>query len=63
MKIGFIGTGHITKSVINGILKSKLKISKIVVSKRNIKISSSLKKKNKKLSRELLRIRGSFFTN
>jgi pyrroline-5-carboxylate reductase len=45
MKIGFIGTGHITKSVINGILKSKLKISKIVVSKRNIKISSSLKKK------------------
>ena len=49
MKIGFIGTGHITKSVINGILKSKLKISKIVVSKRNIKISSSLKKKNKKI--------------
>ena len=49
MKIGFIGTGHITKSVINGILKSKLKISKIVVSKRNKKISSSLKKKNKKI--------------
>ncbi len=49
MKIGFIGTGHITKSVINGILKSKLKISKIVVSKRNIKISNSLKKKNKKI--------------
>ncbi len=49
MKIGFIGTGHITKSVVNGILKSKLKISKIVLSKRNIKISSNLKKKNKKI--------------
>jgi len=31
MKIGFIGTGHISKSVINGILGSKLKINKIEI--------------------------------
>ena len=49
MKIGFIGTGHITKSVINGILGSKLKIKKILVSKRSQKISSALKKKSKKI--------------
>ena len=49
MKIGFIGTGHITKSVIHGILGSKLKISRIIVSKRNNKISSSLKRKSKKI--------------
>ena len=48
MKIGFIGTGHISKSVINGILGSKLKINKIIVSKRNSKISSELKKKKVK---------------
>ena len=33
MKIGFIGTGHITKSDINGILGSKLKIKKIQTQK------------------------------
>ena len=49
MKIGFIGTGHITKSVINGILGSKLKIKKIIVSKRSQKISSALKRKSKKI--------------
>ena len=49
MKIGFIGTGHITRSVIFGILDSKLKIKKIIVSKRNNKISSSLKRKSKKI--------------
>ena len=47
MKIGFIVTGHISKSVINGILRSKLKINKIIVSKRNSKISSELKRKSK----------------
>jgi pyrroline-5-carboxylate reductase len=47
MKIGFIGTGHITKSVINGILGYKLKIKKILVSKRSQKISSALKRKSK----------------
>ena len=49
MKIGFIGTGHISKSVINGILGSKLKIDKIIISKRNSKISSQLRKKSKKI--------------
>ena len=49
MKIGFIGTGHITKSVINGILNSDLKIKEILISKRNFKISSNLKKKSKKI--------------
>ena len=49
MKIGFIGTGHISKSVINGILGSKLKINKIIISKRNSKISSELKRKSKKI--------------
>ena len=50
MKIGFIGTGHITKSVINGILVSKLKIKKILISKRSNKISTALKKKSKKIA-------------
>ena len=50
MKIGFIGTGHITKSVINGILGSKLKIKKILISKISNKISTALKKKSKKIA-------------
>ena len=50
MKIGFIGTGHITKSVVNGILGSKLKIKKILISKRSNKISTALKKKSKKIA-------------
>lgn len=49
MKIGFIGTGHIAKSVINGILGSQLKINKIIISRRSNKISALLKKKNKKI--------------
>tara|TARA_Y100001936_G_scaffold253547_1_gene318861 strand:- start:2882 stop:3652 length:771 start_codon:yes stop_codon:yes gene_type:complete len=49
MKIGFIGTGHITKSVINGILTSDLKIKEIFISKRNSKISSNLRIKSKKI--------------
>jgi Pyrroline-5-carboxylate reductase len=39
MKIGFIGTGQITKAVVTGILNSKLKVNKIYLSKRNNKIS------------------------
>ena len=35
MKIGFIGTGKITSSIIYGIFKSKLKISRIYISSRN----------------------------
>ena len=49
MKLGFIGTGQISKAVIHGILGSKLKISKIYISKRNLKISSALSKKSKKI--------------
>ena len=49
MKLGFIGTGHITKSVVEGIIGSSLKYSKIYLSKRNKKISTTLKKKNKKI--------------
>ena len=49
MKIGFIGTGQITKAVVTGVIKSKLKISKIFVSERNKKISRILKFKSKKI--------------
>jgi len=50
MKIGFLGTGHITSSVIEGIFKSKLKIKKIYISPRNRLISKKLSKKFKKIS-------------
>ena len=49
MNLGFIGTGHITKAVVEGILGSKIKFSKIYLSKRNKKISSFLNKKSKKI--------------
>ena len=49
MKIGFLGTGHITSSVIEGILKSKLKIKKIYISPRNRLISKKLSRKFKKV--------------
>ena len=49
MKIGFLGTGHITSSVIEGIFKSKLKIQKIYISPRNRLISNKLRKKFKKV--------------
>ena len=49
MKLGFIGTGQITKAVINGILKSQIKYSKIFISKRNLKISAELSRKSKKI--------------
>ena len=49
MKLGFIGTGQISKAVINGILKSQIKYSKIFISKRNLKISTELSRKSKKI--------------
>ena len=49
MKLGFIGTGEITKAVVLGMTKSKIKYKKILISKRNNKISSYLKKINKKV--------------
>ena len=47
MKIGFIGTGKITSSIIYGIFKSKLKISKIHISPRNKSTANKLSKKFK----------------
>ena len=52
MKLGFIGTGEITKAVVIGILGSKLKVKKIYLSERNKKVSSFLRKKNKKIQIE-----------
>ena len=52
MKLGFIGTGEITKAVVIGILGSKLRVKKIYLSERNKKISSFLRKKNKKIQIE-----------
>jgi pyrroline-5-carboxylate reductase len=49
MKIGFLGTGHITSSVIEGIIKSKIKVKKIYISPRNRLISKKLSKKFKKV--------------
>ena len=50
MKLGFIGTGKITSSVIFGVCKSKIKFSQIIVSPRNKRIANNLKKKFKKVS-------------
>jgi pyrroline-5-carboxylate reductase len=49
VRIGFVGTGKIASSVIEGICNSKIKYKKIIVSKRNNKISLKLKKKFKKI--------------
>ena len=49
MKLGFIGTGKISSSVINGICNSSIKYEKILISSRNKKISQQLKKKFKKV--------------
>ena len=49
MKLGFIGTGKIASSVIIGISKSKISYKKILISERNKNISTSLKKKIKKV--------------
>ena len=52
MKLGFIGTGEITKAVVIGILGSKLRVKKIYLSERNKKTSSFLRKKNKRIQIE-----------
>ena len=49
MKLGFIGTGKIASSVITGICNSKISFTKILISPRNKKIATSLKKKFKKV--------------
>ncbi len=50
MNIGFIGTGHIASSVIEGVFKSKLKIKKIYISPRNKIIAKKLSKRFKKIT-------------
>ena len=49
MRLGFIGIGKITSSVIEGISKSSIKFNKIILSPRNRKNSNSIKKKYKKI--------------
>ena len=50
MKLGFIGTGKITSSVITGISVSKISYNKIIISPRNRSIAQKLKKKFKKIT-------------
>ena len=45
MKLGFIGTGKITSSIVHGIFKSNLKSNKIFISYRNKAVSKNLKNK------------------
>ena len=49
MILGFIGTGRISSSVIEGIFKSSLKIKKIYISPRNRTIANKLNKTFKKV--------------
>ena len=49
MNLGFIGTGKIASSVIEGICKSKILFNKIIISPRNKSIAQQLKKKFKKV--------------
>jgi len=50
MRLGFIGTGKITSSVITGICNSKISFKKILVSPRNRNIAQKLKRKFRKVS-------------
>ena len=49
MKLGFIGTGKITSSVVTGICWSKISYKKIYLSPRNKEIAKKLKKKYRKI--------------
>ena len=50
MKLGFIGTGKITLSVVTGICTSKISFQKILVSPRNRNIAQKLKKNFRKVN-------------
>jgi len=50
MKLGFIGTGKITSSVVAGICSSKISFKKIILSPRNRNIAKKLKRKFRKVS-------------
>jgi len=45
MKLGFIGTGKITSSVVTGICRSKIPFKKIILSPRNRSVARNLKRK------------------
>ena len=49
MNLGFLGSGRITLSIINGILNSKIQVKKIFISYRNKNISRKLSNKFKKV--------------
>ena len=49
MKLGFIGTGKITSSVVTGICRSKISFKKILLSPRNRNIGRKLKRKFRKV--------------
>ena len=50
MRLGFIGTGKITSSVVAGICDSKISFKKIILSPRNKNIAKKLKRKFKKVA-------------
>ena len=50
MKLGFIGTGKITSSVVTGICRSNLSFNKIILSPRSRQVAQKLKKKFRKIS-------------
>ena len=50
MKLGFIGTGKITSSVVTGIYRSNISFKKILLSPRNINVARKLKKQFRKVS-------------
>ena len=50
MKLGFIGTGKITSSVVTGICRSKISFKKIILSPRNRNVAKKLKGKFRKVS-------------
>jgi len=50
MKLGFIGTGKITSSVVTGICRSKISFKKIFLSPRNRNIARKLKNQFRKVS-------------
>ena len=50
MKLGFIGTGKITSSVVTGICRSKVSFKKIILSPRNRNVAKRLKREFKRVS-------------
>jgi len=49
MKLGFIGAGKITSSVVTGICRSKISFKKILVSPRNRNVARKLKRQFRKV--------------